>query len=512
MKPFFESEPDHYCRLFAPSKLSDPDRRDALTDLGAAMLDMGEPDGSLLDAGYTYFGQFIDHDLTMMDPLPPPFWRKILRALVHWKTRHWIVNVKDELKNLQSPRLDLSHLYGGGPSDQNYGKLYQPDGVRLKVGPRSGSGRSFDVYVDPTHGTPVLADGRSTENLIIRQMVAFFARLHNAAVDQWKSAIKDSTELFEQARKQTVWQFQYLVVQDYLRKILDRSVFDKVFVQGKPSFDWKTTFSIPVEFAVAAFRFGHSMVRLNYLFSMGTDPKDFRLDEILARALKSGHLEDDWEIKWGCFFQGAEQTDNSGQSDSRLVHAQAIDTLIAKQLHDLANLLIQLFPVSKLPLPVIAVDEFRLPVRTLLRGESMRLCSGQIAADAFEVDRLTESELMSVRNGTPPEAPHKPVLERAQLLEYTPLWYYILKESEIAWDGNRLGPVGSHIVAETISAVLRYDRGSYFFNPDILGSREWRTRNRLLLSSPPMWRIGGNELRIFSLAELFSHAPELPSD
>ena len=268
------------------------------------MLDVGKVDSSVLDSGYTYFGQFIDHDLTMMDPLPVPFWRRIWRLLFGTKTGIQAVSVRRDLRNLQTPRLDLSHLYGGGPFDSDSKRLYS--GVRLKVGNRGSSGRSFDVRVDETTGEPIVADSRSRENLMIRQMVAVFSRLHNAAVEQWQSKISDPKELFEQARKQTVWQFQYLVVQDYLRKILDSTVFTKVFEEGNPCFEWRTTFSIPVEFVVAAFRFGHSMVRPSYIFSADANPPfEFGLDEILGRAVQGCQLEDKWEIKWGCFFEGA---------------------------------------------------------------------------------------------------------------------------------------------------------------------------------------------------------------
>jgi heme peroxidase len=502
MQPYSETQPNGYCRLFPPSKVCDSQRREALTDLGGAMLDSaqeieGGADGGGPYVGYTYFGQFIDHDLTEMDPLPPPLWRRILRTL--FRHYRFTVNVKSELRNLQTPRLDLSHLYGGGPSDQNSNRLYQSDGIRLNVGKLGASGRSFDIYVD-ADDNPVVADDRSRENLIIRQMVAVFARLHNAAVEQWALTIKEAEELFEQARRQTIWQFQYLVVQDYLRTVLDYSVFSEVFEKGNVVFEWKTTFSIPVEFAVAAFRFGHSMVRLNYQFSKD---RDLKLKQIFERSALKGQLEEEWEIAWGFFFQGA-----GGEGSA--ITSQPIDTLVAKPLHDLLNFIVQLFPVAKLPLPVVTIDQFKLPVRTLLRGESMKLATGQTAADGFGVVRVTDDILTSPRPGTPPMTPHAPILQRGQILIKTPLWYYILKESESSSDGRRLGPVGSHIVAETISAALRYDQTSYFYNPEPLGSRDWRARNRLLLSSPPVWRIGGRTLQIFSLAELFSLATQLP--
>jgi hypothetical protein len=43
----------------------------------------------------------------------------------------------------------------------------------------------------------------------------------------------------------------------------------------------------------------------------------------------------------------------------------------------------------------------------------------------------------------------------------TPLWFYILKESEVVADGKRLGPVGGRIVAEVFIGILEGDRLSY---------------------------------------------------
>jgi hypothetical protein len=76
------------------------------------------------------------------------------------------------------------------------------------------------------------------------------------------------------------------------------------------------------------------------------------------------------------------------------------------------------------------------------------------------------------------------------LARETPLWYYILKESEVRHNGNRLGPVGSHLVAETISAALRADSGSYVHRLDHD-------------DSPPIWKIRGRERRIHGLSKFF---------
>src|SRR6266852_3069801 len=106
-KPFRESAANRYCRLFPPSELAaDVDRYcDALRTLGCAMIDDGsrvsdERPEILVECGYTYFGQFIAHDLTKDVSSVDDAWRK----------------EPEELENLQAPRLDLDVLYGGGPA------------------------------------------------------------------------------------------------------------------------------------------------------------------------------------------------------------------------------------------------------------------------------------------------------------------------------------------------------------------------------------------------------------
>ncbi len=89
--------------------------------LGSAMIDDGsrvfdDRPEILVDCGYTYFGQFVAHDLTKDVSSVDEAWRK----------------EPEELENLQTPKLDLGVLYGDGP--ESSGELYEEDRVRLKVG------------------------------------------------------------------------------------------------------------------------------------------------------------------------------------------------------------------------------------------------------------------------------------------------------------------------------------------------------------------------------------------
>jgi hypothetical protein len=273
---------------------------------------------------------------------------------------------------------------------------------------------------------------------------------------------------FERARLQMMWQFQWLVVEDYLRKLLNAGVYAKVFEQNRPEFVWdpkkKQEFSIPVEFSVAAMRFGHSMVRQSYLLSFKPGG-DKNLRDLYGTTSNTGALTDDFEIEWGFFFQGAGQV--------TAVLSRPIDTRIGKPLHQLPPDLVRLFNVAP-PLRSFLGDPPQLPVRSLLRGMALRLPTGQAVARAFGARELTSDELLNCdRYGQPSE--QGAVLKAAGLLKDTPFWYYVLRESEVMENGNRLGPTGSHVVAETIYAALKSDPSPY-------------SRFKIAKWRPPIWR------------------------
>ncbi|HET9419175.1 MAG TPA: peroxidase family protein [Chthoniobacterales bacterium] len=469
LRPFRESALDRYCRLFRPMRLrADADQYcQALTELGRAMIDDGtrvsdERPEILVDSGYTYFGQFIAHDLTKDVSSVDGAWQK----------------EPEELENLQTPKLDLSTLYGGGPEISP--ELYETDGVRLKVGQRKNGRHSFDIHVAGNGGC-VLADERNTENLILRQMTAVFARVHNFAVEQFQGEFADNTALFARARLQTQWQYQWLVCRDYLPTLLDPAVYREVFVHGRSIIRWNT-FSVPIEFAAAAMRFGHAMVRPNYLFSFG---QEMRLPQIFSRTSERGPLDEKVEINWGFFFQGA--------GDGRSVTSRPIDTRLAPSF--------QLLPDDLVGVAQIACPHFRvaknpaeLPVRTLLRGAGLRLASGQSAARALHERVLSEAELTQNLEGE--ETAQGQILRDTGLTRDTPLWYYILKESEVRHNGNRVGPLGSRVIAETLYAALRADPNSYL---NRVGADDF----------PPVWRFAEEDVRLYGLSEFFRTADRL---
>jgi hypothetical protein len=77
-------------------------------------------------------------------------------------------------------------------------------------------------------------------------------------------------------------------------------------------------------------------------------------------------------------------------------------------------------------------------------------------------DILTEEEIL--------QGAEQDVLNKSLFIGKTPLWYYILREAQLKGQGNRLGPVGSRIVSETLYGLILESPNS------ILKAREWRPR------------------------------------
>ncbi|WP_433559706.1 peroxidase family protein [Pseudonocardia xinjiangensis] len=445
---------------------------DALNALGDAMVDHENSPvaDSTIPPVYTYWGQFVDHDITANtdrdtsiditgDPLVPIAPREVLRRL----------------ENLRSPALNLDSVYGDGPfvdrvSPNDEAVPY--DGITLRLGeiqlipdvvppaddlardlPRRGEGP------DPeTRRTPQIGDGRNDENLVVAQLHVAFLRFHNAAVD-WVRANEphwgSEVEVFLRARDLTRWAYQWLTVHDYLPTVTAAGTVDTVLTDDVDLLALQSdTVYMPLEFSVAAFRFGHSMVRAAYDWNAffgrdgdpGPAPATFeQLFQFTGRGGFAGPLErlpSNWPADW-----------------NRLVHkndpdtarfARKIDTHLALPLSTLRN-------EGTIGDPELPVNKLlkQLARRNLLRGFRLALPTGQAVAQALEVPALTRADLENSSQ------PVRDALAAGGFLDRTPLWFYILKEAEVQRDGQSLGAVGSTIVAATLIGQLRADRRSY---------------------------------------------------
>ena len=231
-----------------------------------------DEENSGIDSGYTYFGQFIDHDLTF-DPASSLQKQNDVDALVDFRT----------------PALDLDSLYGGGPDDQPY--MYEANGRKFQLGRELSQGSGGKVTSrdlprhtwtdgDGTHHRALIGDKRNDENVIVSQLHGVFLQFHNRLADEHNCS-------FAELQRLVRWHYQYVVLNDFLRKITDPGVYKDVLPHidcGGSIFEHppclhfykprNDTF-MPIEFAAAAYRFGHSMVRpiyrLNTLLTGGSD-------------------------------------------------------------------------------------------------------------------------------------------------------------------------------------------------------------------------------------------------
>jgi hypothetical protein len=396
--------------------------------------------GNLLDpqenpaipAGYTYFGQFITHDLTF-DPT----------SLLDRQ------NDPEGLVDFRTPRFDLDCLYGRGPVDQPY--LYMPDG-RLNVG-ESVSDRK--QYAGPdlpraSNGRAIIADPRNDENKIVSQLHSLFIRLHNWMLTRAGGDFAETQRLVR-------WHYQWLVLNDFLPLLVTRPVIDAILTRDrytvgrtaagaaiqadrfKPMFRHYLPVNdgfLPVEFSAAAFRCGHSMVRQSYLINDNVPaagqnrvplfvPGGRAFDDLRS----FGPLPPEWGIQWGYFFPLRD--DLALPQPSYLIDEH------------LSN------PLGALPNPVVADPPPSLAQRTLSRGVALGLPSGQDVARLMGITPLDDQQLFD-----------DPGL-RAAFRASAPLWYYILREANVIARGAHLGPVGSTIVAEVVIGLMWNDAQSY---------------------------------------------------
>jgi hypothetical protein len=404
-------------RLFPalPRRDAGPRAIAALADAMATLRDVS--DNKRVPSGYTYLGQFVDHDITF-DPAS-----RLRRD-----------NDPSALVDFRTPRLDLDSLYGAGAADQPY--LYDWDeprpGVRLLVG--GGAGDPVDLPRNH-QGRALTGDARNDEHQIISQLQLLFVRFHNQVV-AWLAVEHErvaDNELLEEAQRLVRWHYQWIVLHDYLPKVL-----------GGPSppparrfFTWRDEPFIPVEFSAAAFRFGHSMVRGGYQLGdvPGTLPilADPRNPVDDGRHLGGfGPLAADRVIDWSRFFFDAQASPDRGE------HSMRIDPRLVKALHHLPP------------------DDASLPLLNLRRGRALGLPAGPDVAHAMGLPGLDDATFRSQLPRALWDTPAGDALVRAP-----PLWYYILAEANVECAGLHLGPVGRGIVGEVLLGLLEGDPHSY---------------------------------------------------
>ena len=417
-----------------------------------------------IPAGYTYLGQFIDHDLTM-DVTEVELGEPVSPA---------------ELLQARSPSLDLDSLYARGPSRRTSAKFYDADGLHLKTGDtlRFGPDRVKRAHDLPRVGKGKVAqkrralipDPRNDENLIVAQTHLAMIRFHNRVVD--KLPAMPAAQKFLEARKLVTLHYQWLIWNDYLPRIVQKSVLDDVFANGRklvePDAGPTDVPAMPIEFSVAGFRLGHSMVRPAYDWNRRFPDEAgalFWMFEFSAGGGPLGgnlKLASNWITDWRRMydFPAGDHADLSAPNGVN--KALRLDTHVADPL--------QFLPASVFGLREQDVDFFdivrNLAFRNLVRGSMLKLASGQqmverLQARGVSVDPLTRNQIIGGKGGA--RLNRLTDDEKEIVASRTPLWFYILREAETG--NGRMRRVGGRIVAETFHRALEGSRFSILREP-----------------------------------------------
>jgi hypothetical protein len=405
------------------------------------------PDNPNMTAGVTFFGQFLDHDVTL-DPRSPLLERS---------------NPK-KTTNFRTAAFDLDSVYGDGPEKSS--ELYDTSSgdIKLKVETipgaeavsRNGAPR-FDLPRDPNNNA-ILGDSRNDEHVILAQLHTAFLRFHNAVIDHLRKdpslAVQSKEQIFKLAQRQVRWHYQWIILHEFLPLTIGQARVNDILRRG-PRFyrvdegdDGRRARRskdplLPIEFSVAAYRFGHSQIRPSYRLNFGPsvtppapffaflfddtqDPNDPDPDD-----LRGGKRAPRRFVDWQTFFKFDETNFRPNkQIDGRL------------------STVVMLLPGSRGPAPGLPSDGVQsLPSRNLMRHVNFGIPSGQAIAKKMGVPALTPAQLDE--------------LKPFDMDKNTPLWFYILKEAELMEKGLRLGPVGGRIVGEVFIGLLKADETSY---------------------------------------------------
>lgn len=415
-------------RAFAQNAMSEAEGEDDL-------------DNHNLPAGYTYFGQFVDHDITF-DPTS-----SLQRQ-----------NDPDKLHNFRTPRLDLDCIYGEGPDDEPFMYDHNRGGMMLlgKVA-RTWDADPIEGSFEPdlprnSQGIALIGDMRNDENVIVSQFQLSMLRLHNAIYGQLIGRDPDAfdesypmdKEKFEEAQRIVRWFYQYVVWNDFVKRLVKNDIWSSVLVKkdGKLNYEgrfynWTYDPFIPVEFAVSAYRMGHSLIRPGYqvnvnndvelgfqvelpIFDLANDPANHDLAGF--RFFPHRHT-----VQWDWFFDMQSSADGIFPQPARRLDPKLASAVSA--------------------IPDGQGGSNPLAALNLLRSWRMDMPGGTAVATAM---------------GFAPHAiddPHEDIL-----------WHYILKEAALIPAGNSgrmLGNVGGTIVAEVFGGLLAGDPLGYVRNaPD----------------------------------------------
>jgi hypothetical protein len=355
----------------------------------------GAADEATVAAGWPFFGQYVAHDITA-DRSP----------LTHHAD-------PERVLNFRTPRANLESVYGGGPAGSPY--LYdRDDPAKLLVD-------GGDVPRN-AQGIALLGDPRNDVHLFMSQMQVAFLGLHNRLVDRLRA--DGVADVFEEARRAAVWHYQWVLLHEFLPALIGAELTAEVLEEGPSHFLPQDRGFIPLEFADAAYRYGHSQIRQAYQVNERFGPV-----ALFPDLMGFGPVPADKAVDWRLLFDIDPE-----------VPAQRASRLDGRLPRSLIALPHQISGEED------GSDYASLAVRDLQRGQAMGLASGEAIARHLGIEPLSEEEVGLRDHGWSGE---------------TPLWLYVLREADARGDGDRLGPVGGRIVGEVLVGIVDADAESF---------------------------------------------------
>ena len=425
-----------------------------LADLARVMA-AGGGGPSEAPAGFTYLGQFIAHDLSFERVTVQPGRLRV-----------------GAVAQQRSPTLDLDSLYAVGFGSDEV--AWQADEAKLRLGRTVAAGGQparddLDLPREP-NGRAIIPDKRNDENLAVAQTQVAFMRFHNAIVDTLDDGL-NAEGRFNQTRDLVTRHYQWIVWHDFLPKVCDESVIADVIARGRLAFETGaahgdgTVPKLPIEFSVAAFRFGHSMLRTNYDWNAAMDDGAATLDVLFTLSATSGGLTTgipstavaDFRRLYD--FGGDGHAGLGSEDDPGFNFAMRIDTALNARTGALPAASFSQ-PGDPPPTdPKLA----NLAFRDMGRASGRRMATGQemwafLNALDPEIEPLTDDDLRNGMGGA--RITRLLPADVDAIVQHTPLWFYILREAEV--HGGKLHGVGARIVVEVVHRAIEASSTSIF--------------------------------------------------
>lgn len=398
-----------------------------------------------IEAGWTYFGQLMAHDLT----------------------------THREFSN-DRPYLRLHSLYGMGPKANGFlyefmdesrsSDPYAFRGVKFGLAPYTTRDRTavWDVpRLRRYQGldVPLMGDIRNDENFVLSQLHCLFLRFHNRVAEYLYNPQKPHEQLFKETQQAVTWTYQYIILNEYLPKLLKDKNLAHISLQDFKIINpqsYPQTFLTP-EFIVAALRIGHSQVRQFYKIN----DQDQNLELYGLKPKKAADLRGFKQDKrrhavdWSLFFN------MSNGDGTQLQFSRPIDLMIStslgglpfmpKKMQNLGQLNLKRSRDQGLLLPKARLHE----VSTRCGIDTIKDLDAEVDAYFVQAGKFTKKWLNTA----------------VKTVENWPLWAFILLEAQIKGTalkiaGSRdvlqtLGPLGSQIFAEQLLWILLTDEAAY---------------------------------------------------